>query len=278
MINSSEFIKTYYSSKPDKVKSEIKSLYKTLIENPYAKIEDISKAKVEDLIAVITPDSSSIRYSRLLFKKTFLLNVINECKKEYKDINFSSIENEIKNFTVEDWLTTNCKRFYFSNLDEVLAFIKFISPLDSELPIQCICILIWYGFSYEDLIEFPKSKIDALDIDEKHKDILKKYASSGTVVLTRSGHEVPPNLSPYLFYSQKGNMATPSLFNNQFNGINKLAKDYGKLLTGKNLRYNSYFCSLYDSGIREQNFDKKTRTDYSHFEEYKMWLKIIKGE
>lgn len=267
MISKDYFINKYYGGLSDDYVERMQMYFDVLVKTFGSDFSDMAKAKPEDIIEVATTvHRRTFKETKFLNYKSFVLHLFDELPKE----KFKNISEAFKKYTIQDWYKKQCKRLYFKDLDNLIAFVRGNMPIHSDTTVICILILCWYGYSVREISDFKTSDIDKLKIENKHIEYLKQLASNSVIKLTRDGKDNSSLVeSEFLFSTRRTTKMQTGAIERAINSLNEEIENTGKHIC---------FDGIFTNGIYYRAFinpAEERLLNYTRKKEYEIWKAIF---
>ena len=193
----------------------------------------------------------------ILFYQTLYDNgLINEEMLEY-----------VKNIKFSDTVGVDeVERFLFKDLQEAISFIDMTEEhyagkvVGAFLREKTIVILLWNGFSYQDMsnllikdINGTENTVSGIYIESPYFEIIQEYANSDysmNALLDRKLRNVP---SDHLFRSFKSPTVSYQVLKDIMNRFNQKCKRFGKGIYASSIRKNGMFYNVLMKELDGQN-------------------------
>ncbi len=151
------------------------------------------------------------------------------------------------------------ERYMFENLDDFLRLVdlmevsKYNKVNNSLITERVIVILMWYGFSYDDMIILKKNdvnlslcQVNGVDIPKEYFDYINYYALSESEISYNSSRILIYKTSDKLFRSWRSKSVTQQFIVDTLYRFNDNAKRYGKEIYSATIKKNAMFCEIYE--------------------------------
>ena len=275
MDNYQEFINQY----PDRYKGSARKVVAFMADR-----EDVSLMG-DDLYDLF--GRTIIGKSKFYTLRSILIDFI-----EYKNnSNKDMIINRISKVSQAKWAKHMDENISaYTSLDELIELLGQIADEEKlnrtdATPLQSMAILVWMGYTNSDIIEFKISDIDAMkSIDERHKEILKTYASLRYYKPLPSGRIQKLVDSDYLFRTAHTDKLNNDDVTHIISKINSIVSKKGKKFTRVFLNRSKIFTDIYaihrldisDEIIRDYFGASKEKAEINILiDEYQKWVKKL---